>query len=308
MEHRITGATTLGQPITGYRYVPEAYPVYGYLYNTSGHNESLSGNDGRTAAVFSRVQVYNAGQGDAVAYNASAFVIGAKAGATSVLANPAAVLFNGETIAGANGVYLNPVEINTDGGIYDVAAANFVANQTRNVDTGALGAFWYGYRSQSIGSTPIDAHFSLFGPAKIGIDLTALTVNTSGTWAYAAMALEADQRIYFNAVAGSPDPSYASSLGTTWIEYDTSVGGLLFRAGGVDALQITSTAVTANVALTAAAGTFSGLVTTPATGTSSAGLRLPHGTAPTTPVNGDMWTTTAGLYVRINGVTVGPLS
>jgi hypothetical protein len=39
-----------------------------------------------------------------------------------------------------------------------------------------------------------------------------------------------------------------------------------------------------------------------------AGLRLPHGVAPTSPVNGDMWTTTAGLFVRVNGTTVGPLS
>lgn len=42
------------------------------------------------------------------------------------------------------------------------------------------------------------------------------------------------------------------------------------------------------------------------TGVSS--LRIPHGAAPSSPVNGDMWTTTAGLYVRINGSTVGPLS
>jgi hypothetical protein len=39
-----------------------------------------------------------------------------------------------------------------------------------------------------------------------------------------------------------------------------------------------------------------------------ASLRVPHGTAPTAPVDGDIWTTTAGLYVRINGGTVGPLS
>lgn len=38
-----------------------------------------------------------------------------------------------------------------------------------------------------------------------------------------------------------------------------------------------------------------------------ASINLPHGTAPTSPNNGDMWTTTAGIYVRINGVTVGPL-
>ena len=38
-----------------------------------------------------------------------------------------------------------------------------------------------------------------------------------------------------------------------------------------------------------------------------ASLRIPHGTTPTSPVNGDMWTTISGLYVRINGTTVGPL-
>jgi hypothetical protein len=42
------------------------------------------------------------------------------------------------------------------------------------------------------------------------------------------------------------------------------------------------------------------------TGVSS--LRVPHGSAPTSPVNGDMWTTTSGLYVQVNGSTVGPLS
>lgn len=41
---------------------------------------------------------------------------------------------------------------------------------------------------------------------------------------------------------------------------------------------------------------------------SAATLRLPHGTAPSSPTNGDFWTTTAGAYVRINGITVGPLA
>jgi len=44
----------------------------------------------------------------------------------------------------------------------------------------------------------------------------------------------------------------------------------------------------------------------PATTTALASLNMPHGTAPTTPVNGDVWTTTAGLYARISGATVGP--
>jgi hypothetical protein len=54
--------------------------------------------------------------------------------------------------------------------------------------------------------------------------------------------------------------------------------------------------------------TFAGTVIAPAATASLAPLRIPHGDAPTSPTNGDMWTTTAGLYIRINGATVGPLS
>lgn len=51
----------------------------------------------------------------------------------------------------------------------------------------------------------------------------------------------------------------------------------------------------------------SGLLTTVATAIGSAGLNVPHGTAPTSPVDGDFWSTTAGLFARINGGTIGPL-
>jgi len=36
----------------------------------------------------------------------------------------------------------------------------------------------------------------------------------------------------------------------------------------------------------------------------SAGLNLPHGVAPTTPADGDVWTTTTGIFARINGATI----
>jgi len=48
------------------------------------------------------------------------------------------------------------------------------------------------------------------------------------------------------------------------------------------------------------------LVTTAST-TLIAGFNVPQGAAPTSPQNGDMWTTTAGLFYRANGLTVGPL-
>lgn len=40
-----------------------------------------------------------------------------------------------------------------------------------------------------------------------------------------------------------------------------------------------------------------------ASATGGAGLNLPHGAAPTTPTNGDLWSTTTGLFVRLNGAT-----
>lgn len=47
-------------------------------------------------------------------------------------------------------------------------------------------------------------------------------------------------------------------------------------------------------------------IVAPASTTTVPSLRIPHGSAPTTPTNGDFWTTTAGVYARINGTTVGP--
>lgn len=49
-----------------------------------------------------------------------------------------------------------------------------------------------------------------------------------------------------------------------------------------------------------------GMYIGPATTTAGASARLPHGTAPTSPVNGDLWSTTSGFYGQVNGSTVGP--
>ena len=55
-----------------------------------------------------------------------------------------------------------------------------------------------------------------------------------------------------------------------------------------------------------ASPTFTGTVILPTSATGGASIQIPHGTAPTAPTNGDIWTTTAGVYARINGSTVGP--
>ena len=52
-----------------------------------------------------------------------------------------------------------------------------------------------------------------------------------------------------------------------------------------------------------AGATFTGLVNTLASSTAGAGFRLPHGAAPTTPTDGDVWSTTGGLFWRQNAAT-----
>ena len=49
-----------------------------------------------------------------------------------------------------------------------------------------------------------------------------------------------------------------------------------------------------------------GRILTTASLATGAGIRIPHGVVPTAPLNGDFWTTTAGVFARVNGVTVGP--
>jgi hypothetical protein len=90
--------------------------------------------------------------------------------------------------------------------------------------------------------------------------------------------------------------------------YVDSGSNTYFHENSADSFQIVTGGTVAST-LTAASVLFNGIVIGPATTANYASIRLPHGTtAPTSPVNGDMWTTTAGLFIRINGATVGPLS
>lgn len=50
-------------------------------------------------------------------------------------------------------------------------------------------------------------------------------------------------------------------------------------------------------------GNMSGPLSLPASTTAGATLNIPQGVAPTSPVNGDLWTTSAGLFIRIAAIT-----
>lgn len=62
------------------------------------------------------------------------------------------------------------------------------------------------------------------------------------------------------------------------------------------------------VPLNIAGGVMTGKLTTVPSATGNSGLNIAPGVAPFTPNNGDVWTTAVGIFARINGVTVGPLS
>jgi hypothetical protein len=93
----------------------------------------------------------------------------------------------------------------------------------------------------------------------------------------------------------------------TDIVYITDAAGNSYKTTVDDLLSLIAAGHIPVAIARVAAPTFTGLVTTEASDTSEAGLRLPHGAAPSSPTNGDIWTTTAGIYVHINGSTVGPL-
>jgi hypothetical protein len=110
--------------------------------------------------------------------------------------------------------------------------------------------------------------------------------------------------------------AWYSSSGTAVAGLSTANGGVLVTSGtGVPSISTTlpaslsastmtliSPAMSGTATYSAMTGT--GKLTTAASTTAGAGLNLTPGTAPTSPSNGDLWTTSSALQVRINGSTI----
>ena len=235
--NNITGATTLGQPTTGYLVNPNMSSIYVYFSNASGFNNSTSSNSGRTNGSAIYVKADALGQGDTTVLFGNVFVNSARAGATSFLANPAGGIIGGQVLAGQAGVYLEPLgDMNCNDQGFDVACIGGVFNLNRSVSTGALGATWLGLRVQSQGSASIDAAFSASGNINVGYDISNATLGTN----QAAIALSANQRIYGNVTGGTFFPS---ALSNSYLVYSSGASGWQVTTAGVTNLTVTNSYV-----------------------------------------------------------------
>ena len=179
-------------------------------------------------------------------YNATAFVTGTRSGSTNFLANPAAVLFNGDMTAGADGVYLNPYEtICIDSG-YDVACVGIVNNFNRTNATGAKSVFWLGYRAQNVGSATCDALISATGLWVTGLDLAMSDFGANK----GAVSLKANDRVYFNSTAGASGSLNSgirtTVFGTSWMTLDSASVDLQFANSGVTQFAVGTTGSAVN--------------------------------------------------------------
>lgn len=169
-----------------------------------------------------------------------------------------------------------------------------------NTRTGAV-TLTSGDVTTALGFTPLDSAGSNAGTGKItfftsttgaaSINIPQGAVPTSpvngDVWTTATGA--------FVRIAGTTQ-QFASLTGAV-TSFNTRTGAVTLASGDV-------TAALGYTPANKAGDTFTGELVTAASATGGAGFNLPHGAAPTAPVNGDLWTTSAGgLFVRINGVT-----
>ena len=151
---------------------------------------------------------------------------------------------------------------------------------------------------RTIGGTSFD------GTANIAVNLAATATILATGRNINGVSFNGSANITVTAAAGTLT---GTTLKSTVVSSSLTSLGILadifLESGAVINFNSADMAIThAADQLTVSGGTF---ITT-ASGSPRAGFRLAPGSAPSSPVNGDIWVTSAGLFARINGTTVGP--
>jgi len=140
--------------------------------------------------------------------------------------------------------------------------------------------------------------------AASSIDTSALSISAFGESLIAALNAAAGR-----SVLGVPFTP-ASSSSSAYLDFaedtDNGTNRMRFQAPASLAADVDVVGPSASGTLATLAGTetlSSKTVQTVASTTGGAGLNVPHGVAPSVPVNGDFWSTTAGAFMQINSST-----
>lgn len=129
-------------------------------------------------------------------------------------------------------------------------------------------------------------------------DVSASELPPKATRASKYMAFDVDGEPV--ATAGTSSDIIVSTFMETVLD-DTSGTDALTTLGG--AAPEGTGAVVRKTTPTITAPTIDGTLFTDASATGAASVNIPHGTAPSSPVNGDLWTSTSGIFIRINSST-----
>lgn len=244
--------------------------------------------------------------------NSLTAAVGIRAGVqTDTTAGTVTALYGTEGNAVVNGA---GAVTNASGVVASVLSVSTGNIADANVVTAASNLFGAGNITNSRAFYAPPPLFTSTGAITNNVGFTAANLGHATLVTNSAIGFECAD---FTLGAASSAAAFRSNMasGTNkWAFYGIGTANSAFggnvRVGGLttptETLHVTGTLATSGIA---AIGTTTSATTTlnlPLGATGVSPLRIAHGVAPTAPVNGDLWTSTAGLFSQINGVTRGP--